>query len=104
MDTLRPFDPNDIDESLTRVVAHAGHTYLMFPYINAIEPTPKFDSISHAIAGPAATVEDFAALSQSVRQAAGNAAWFISFSTPWLVRPSDATERRRTAYARAARR
>ena len=36
MENRKPFNPMDIDESLTRLIAHGGHTYLMFPYINAI--------------------------------------------------------------------
>jgi hypothetical protein len=85
MNTLKPFDPNEIDETLTRVIIHGPKTYLMFPYINATESTPKFNSISYLIDGPAASIEDFLALSALVRQAAENAKWLISFNTPWLM-------------------
>ena len=98
MNTLKPFDPNDIDETLTRVVNHGRHTYLMFPYINAIGAAPQFNSISYVIDGSAATIEDFLALSALVRQAGENAKWLISFSTPWLMPLPEAVaieERRR---------
>jgi hypothetical protein len=86
---LKPFDPNDVDETLTRVVAHGGATYLLFPYINAIGKAPKFDSINCAIDGPAATIADFAALSGLIKQSPSQGEWFISFNTPWLMNNSD---------------
>ena len=85
MEDLKPFDPADIDETLTRVVSRGGHTYLLFPYIEAIGAVPKFNSIGRVIAGSAATIEDFSALSAQIKQAAKQAQWFISFNTPWLV-------------------
>ena len=90
MDNLKSFDPNDIDETLTRVVTHGGDSYLMFPYINAIGTAPKFNSITCVIDGPAATIDDFLALSAMVRLAGENAGWFISFNTPWLIGLSEA--------------
>ena len=85
MDTLKPFDPSEIDETLTRVVIHGRDTYLMFPYINATGAVPVFHSVSHLINGPAASIEDFLALTPLVRKAGENAKWRISFSTPWLM-------------------
>ena len=52
MENLKPFDPADIDETLTRVVSRAGHTYLLFPYIEALGAVPKFNSIGRIIGGP----------------------------------------------------
>jgi hypothetical protein len=92
MENLKPFDPADIDETLTRVVSRAGHTYLLFPYIEALGAVPKFNSIGRVIGGQAATIEDFAALSATVKQAAKQGQWFISFNTPWLVGLSEAQE------------
>ena len=89
METLKPFDPREIDESLTRIVSHGGRLYLMFPYISGIEPVPHFDSLSITIAGPAATVDDFVKLPALVNNSARNGEWFISFSTPWLVRAEE---------------
>jgi hypothetical protein len=105
MENLKPFDPDDIDETLTRVVTHGRDTYLMFPYINVVDSVPKFNSISRVIAGSAATVEDFAALSALVRQAANRAEWFLSFNTPWLIAPSEAQSiRQRAPIPRGKRR
>lgn len=88
MSDSKPFDPADIDETLTRVVMHAGKAHLLFPYLNAIAGEPKYSSIGMAIAGPAATVQDFQALTLLVKKAGVGAAWRIVFNTPWLVRPS----------------
>ena len=92
MENLKPFDPADIDETLTRVVSRAGHTYLLFPYIETTGAVPKFNSIGRVIAGPAATIADFAALSAQAKQSAKQAQWFLSFNTPWLVGSSEAQE------------
>jgi hypothetical protein len=97
MNTLKPFDPDDIDETLTRVVTLGTNIYLLFPYINAVDAEPKFDSISCVIDGPAATVNDFQVLSASVKRMGEKAKWLISFNTPWLVSVSSglALEQRR---------
>ena len=92
MENLKPFDPAEIDETLTRVVSRAGHTYLLFPYIEATGAVPKFNSVGRVITGPSATIEDFTALSAQVNQTAKQAQWFISFNTPWLVALSEAQE------------
>ncbi|HEX3396893.1 MAG TPA: hypothetical protein VHS76_09335 [Steroidobacteraceae bacterium] len=90
---LKPFNPNDIDETLTRVVVHAGKTHLLFPFVNAVGHEPKYDSIGMVIAGPAATIQDFQKLTLMIETAGKSAVWRIVFSTPWLTRISDAEER-----------
>lgn len=85
---LKPFDPADIDETLTRVVVHGGKTYLLFPYVHAVGAEPKYQSIGMVISGSAATVSDFQELTGRVRKAGEGAAWRIVFNTPWLVFPS----------------
>jgi hypothetical protein len=85
MDNLKPFDPDEIDETLTRVVTHGRETFLLFPFISAVGPVPKFNSISCVIKGNAATVQDFAALAALVAEAGANGGWAISFNTPWLL-------------------
>jgi hypothetical protein len=101
---LKPFDPDDIDETLTRVVTHGGATYLLFPYISAIGKTPKFNSINCVIDGPTATIGDFAALSASVKQSREQGEWFISFNTPWLMTASEGENiRQRTSAFRSKR-
>ena len=89
MNDLKPFDPADIDETLTRVVAHAGKTHLLFPYVNGTAAEPKYNSLGMVIAGSAATVRDFHELTLKARRAGEGAAWRIAFNTPWLVKPSE---------------
>jgi hypothetical protein len=104
MDNFKPFDPNDIDESLTRVVAHGGHRYLLFPHINATGTIPKFNSISYVIGRAAPAIADFLALSELVRQAEKNAKWLISFNTPWLIPLSEIADiEQRASEARTKR-
>lgn len=98
MNDSKPFDPADIDETLTRVVTHGGRTHLLFPFINGITAEPKYNSIGMMIAGSAAGVQDFHALTLMVRKAGEGAVWRILFNTPWLVRPSEdggSSERKR---------
>jgi hypothetical protein len=86
MDNLKPFDVREIDETLTRIIEHGGTTYLMFPYVSGLEAIPQFHSISVTIKGKAASVEDLSRLSELAKKSAvDSAAWFISFSTPWLI-------------------
>ncbi len=86
----KPFDPADIDETLTRVVTHEGKTHLLFPYINGTAAEPKYMSIGVVIAGTAATVKDFQALTLAAKRAGEGVVWRIVFNTPWLIRPSEA--------------
>jgi hypothetical protein len=86
---LKPFDPADIDETLTRVVTHAGKTHLLFPYVSGITAEPKYHSIGMVIAGSAATVRDFHELTLMARRVGEGAAWRIVFNTPWLVKPAE---------------
>jgi hypothetical protein len=92
MQNLKPFDPDEIDETLTRVVVHGEKAYLLFPFIDGRNAPPRFTSVSHVIAGPTATVADFSALSALVKQAGETAVWFMSFNTPWLLSVSTAGE------------
>jgi len=88
---MKPFDPADIDETLTRVVVHGGKTHLLFPYVDGLGAEPKYHSIGMMIAGPSATIQDFQQLTLRVQKAGGGAAWRIVFNTPWLVAPSGET-------------
>jgi hypothetical protein len=94
---LKPFDPADIDETLTRVVTHAGKMHLLFPYVNGIAAEPRYNSLGMVIAGSAATVRDFHELTLMARRAGEGAVWRIVFNTPWLVKPEDGgdSERKR---------
>jgi hypothetical protein len=98
MSDSKPFDPADIDETLSRVVAHAGKTHLLFPYVNGIASEPKYCSIGMMIAGSAATLQDFHKLTSMARKAGEGAMWRIVFNTPWLVGPTQddgSSERKR---------
>ncbi len=81
----KPFDPADIDETLTRVVTHEGKTHLLFPYINGTAAEPRYNSIGVVIAGSAATVRDFQALTLLAKRAGDGVVWRILFNTPWLI-------------------
>jgi hypothetical protein len=89
MNNSKPFDPADIDETLTRVVTHGGRTHLLFPFINGLAAEPKYNSLGMMIAGYAASVQDFHALTLMVRKAGEGGMWRILFNTPWLVRHSE---------------
>ena len=98
MSDSKPFDPADIDETLTRVVAHGGKTHLLFPFVNGLSAEPRYHSIGMVIHGSSATVQDFHALAAIAKKAGDGAVWRIVFNTPWLIRPSDdaaSTERKR---------
>jgi hypothetical protein len=85
IDDLKPFDPSEVDETLTRVVAHNGKTYLLFPYVNATKIAPEYNSIGMVIAGNAATVQDFHNLTALLVKSGQGFRWRIVFNTPWLL-------------------
>jgi hypothetical protein len=89
MNDLKPFDPADVDETLTRVVVHAGKTHLLFPFVNGTGAEPKYNSVGMVIVGRAATIQDFQELTVKINKAGEGAAWRIVFNTPWLIRPSE---------------
>jgi hypothetical protein len=103
MDNLKPFDPEDIDETLTRIVRHGGNIHLLFPYINGVGSLPHFESLSVMIAGPAATVEDLSKLTALANQSRKGGEWVISFSTPWLVRAEEVQDLRTRGSLRKRR-
>ena len=83
---MKPFDPAEVDETLTRVVLHNGKAYLLFPYINATKNEPEYKSIGMVIAGPSATVQDFHNLTALLIKGAQGFLWRIVFNTPWMIR------------------
>ncbi|HEX3912463.1 MAG TPA: hypothetical protein VHW71_03055 [Steroidobacteraceae bacterium] len=97
---LKPFDPADIDETLTRVVVHGGKTHLLFPFVHAVGGAPKYNSIGMTLAGPAATIDDFQAMTLLVKRAGEGFLWRIVFNTPWLIsRPEEGAEQQRERRA-----
>jgi len=91
LNDMKPFNPADIDETLTRVVVHGAKTHLLFPYVDGLGAEPRYHSIGMVIAGSSATIQDFQELTLRVQKAGGGAAWRIVFNTPWLVAPSGET-------------
>jgi hypothetical protein len=89
IDDLKPFDPADVDETLTRVVEYNGKTHLLFPYVNATKKEPEYNSIGLVIAGATASVEDFHNLTALLRKSGQGLLWRIVFNTPWLIRISE---------------
>jgi hypothetical protein len=83
---MKPFDPAEVDESLTRIVSHHDKTYLLFPYINATKNEPQYNSIGFVIAGTAASVQDFHNLTALLIKAGDGFLWRIVFNTPWMIR------------------
>jgi len=97
MNNLKAFDPDDIDESLLRQVAYGGKYYALFPYVDATGPAPEFKSVRREIMRDAISVDEINDLSQMIKRRGENAAWLISFSTPWLLKRTDADEMRQRA-------
>ncbi len=95
MSNFKLFDPDSIDETLSRVVTHGGNTYLMFPYINGTGSMPTMESISFLIQGATATVADFLTMSALIRKSGGGAQWLIEFNTPWLLPSMDVARSKR---------
>jgi hypothetical protein len=92
MDNLKPFDPEDIDESLLRLVRYGGVRYALFPYVDATGAAPEFRSVRRRIDGEQLTRLDPAEIAVAVKQHGATAEWFIQFNTPWLIRVTHLTE------------
>jgi len=99
MENLKPFDPQDIDESLLKLVIHGGKHYALFPYVDAIGAAPDYKSVRHQIERDTISIRELDELSALVKQRGENAAWLISFSTPWLIGNSDAENMRQRSHA-----
>ncbi len=101
MDNLKPFDPDDIEESLLRLVAYDGRHYALFPYIDVTGSAPEYKSVRHPIARESISAAELGALSAQVKQLGKDAEWHISFSTPWRIKPSDGEAIRQRSHNRA---
>ncbi len=104
MDNLKPFDPQDIDESLLKIVTHGGRHYALFPYIDALGAAPEMKSVRHTIERNTISVRELDELSSLVKRRGEQAEWFISFSTPWLIRTSEAGDMTHRSHPRTGRR
>ena len=87
MRNLKPFDPNDVDESLLRLVTHGGKHYALFPFVDATGALPEFRSVRHLIQDAQITADELSELAHLIQQRGASAAWYIQFSTPWLIQP-----------------
>jgi hypothetical protein len=90
MNNLKPFSPEDIDESLVKLVVFADKRFMLFPFIDATGAVPEFRSLGYPTEHNAIRVEDLTEMTSRMKRRAEGAVWHILFSTPWLVRHSDA--------------
>lgn len=90
MDNLKPFDPQDIDASLIRLVSLGAKRYALFPFVDATGAVPEFRSVCLPIQQSNITATELAELAALAKRRGENAAWFIQFSTPWLVGKAEA--------------
>jgi hypothetical protein len=89
---LKPFDPNDVDESLLRLVTYGGKHYALFPFVDATGALPEFRSVRYPIQDAQLTAGELSELAHLIRQRGASAAWFIQFSTPWLIQSAAAAQ------------
>ena len=102
MSNLKLFDPNDIDESLLKLVEHEGKHHVLLPFVDATGAAPEYRSLGQPTEHGAIRMPDLAALTAAMRaRAAGTAIWFILFNTPWLLAEADGQA---ILQAKAARR
>ena len=87
MDKLKPFEPQDLDTSLLRVVLQGDKYFALFPYIDATGPVPEFKSVSHRLVGSQITLDDMRQMTGLIEQRGKHMVWAILFSTPYLVTP-----------------
>ena len=90
MNNLKLFNPDDIDESLVKLVAFAEKRFLLFPFIDATGAAPEYRSLGYATEHSNIRVEDLAELTARMKRRAEGAVWYMLFNTPWLLRHADA--------------
>ena len=100
MSSFKPLRPEDIDESLVKLIEFANQHYVLLPYVDATGATPEFRSLGHATKHPAVRVEDLDALSAAMHSRKQEAVWFILFNTPWLLPPAHVDAARKPAAGR----
>ena len=90
MNNLKIFNPEDIDESLVKLVVFADKRFLLFPFIDATGATPEYRSLGYPTEHNTIRVEDLTEMTARMKRRAEGAVWYILFSTPWLLRHADA--------------
>jgi hypothetical protein len=90
MSSFKTLSPDDIDESLMKLVEFAGRRQVLLPFVDATGAAPEYRSLGHATENSSVRLEDLEDLAKAMRSRAGDAAeWFLLFNTPWLLRRSD---------------
>jgi hypothetical protein len=90
MSNMKILNPDDIDESLVKVIEHAGKFHVLLPFVDATGGMPEYRSLGHPIEQSTIKVRDLTALSSAMQaRAQGAAVWFIMFTTPWLLPRSE---------------
>jgi hypothetical protein len=97
VDNLKPFDPQDIDASLVRLVSFGSKRYALFPFVDATGSLPEFRSVCLPIAQSNVSASELAELAALAKRRGEHAVWFIQFSTPWLVGNAEADGARQRA-------
>ena len=100
MSNFKPLRPEDIDESLVKLVEFSGHCHVLLPFIDATGAAPEFKSLGHSTLHRSVRMEDLDALTKTMRGHQRAGAWFILFNTPWLLRQADAGAAQKTGFAR----
>lgn len=70
MNNLKPFNPEDIDESLVKLVAFADKRFLLFPFIDATGATPEYRSLGYITDHNSIRVEDLAEITARMKRRA----------------------------------
>jgi hypothetical protein len=97
MSNLKPLDPDDIDESLLKLVESSGKHYVLLPFVDATATAPEYRSLGHATTRDSIRVEDLTQISTQMRERAQGSVWFILFNTPWLLSQAAAEAIRKPA-------
>lgn len=90
MNNVKIFNPEDIDESLVKLVAFADKRFLLFPFIDATGAAPEYRSLGYPTEHNTIRIEDLTEMAARMKRRAEAAVWYILFSTPWLLRHADA--------------
>jgi hypothetical protein len=100
MSNFKPLRPEDIDESLVKLIEFSGQCHVLLPFVDATGAAPEYKSLGHATVHRTIRMEDLHALTKAMRGHQQAGSWFILFSTPWLLRQADANSVQKAGFAR----
>jgi hypothetical protein len=100
MSNFKPLRPEDLDESIVKLVEFSGRHHVLLPFMDATGAAPECRSLGHATEHRSIRIEDLHALAKAMKGSQQGAAWFILFNTPWLLRQSDADAMQKAEPAR----